>query len=139
MIHGKTSQFADWRQYLHDYSKSKVKNEYNRYLEDIPDENDFSDDDFDILQWWRVNSSKYPTLSRMARDVLAVPASSVASESAFSTGSRIISDYRSRLAPRTVEALVCLQDWMIQDGMEPTLVVFAFAIYVQPINLFINL
>nr|BAD23067.1 hypothetical protein [Oryza sativa Japonica Group] len=104
------------RQYLHDQSKSKVKTELTRYLEDIPQENDFPDDDFDILQWWRVNSCKYPILSRMALDLLAVPASSVASESAFSTGSRIISDYRSRLASGTVEALVCLQDWMRADG-----------------------
>ncbi|BAH91946.1 Os02g0828533, partial [Oryza sativa Japonica Group] len=117
------------RQYLHDQSKSKVKTELTRYLEDIPQENDFPDDDFDILQWWRVNSCKYPILSRMALDLLAVPASSVASESAFSTGSRIISDYRSRLASGTVEALVCLQDWMRADGMKPTLVVHCYLYY----------
>ena len=58
----------------------------------------------------------YSTLSRMAHDVLVVPASTVASESAFSTGRRIISDFRSRLTPKTVEALICLQDWMRASG-----------------------
>lgn len=47
----------------------------------------------------------------LARDALAVPASTVASESAFSTGRRVISDFRSRLTPDTAEALICMQDW----------------------------
>ncbi|KAM0866824.1 hypothetical protein ACQ4PT_042396 [Festuca glaucescens] len=73
--------------------------------------------DIDVLEWWMTNGHKYPTISRMARDVLAVPASTVASESAFSTGSRVISDYRSRLASETVTALICLQDWMRPSGV----------------------
>ena len=48
----------------------------------------------------------------MARDILAIPASTVASESAFSGGEKIINEYRSRLSSDTVEALVCLQDWL---------------------------
>ncbi|XP_019153569.1 PREDICTED: zinc finger BED domain-containing protein RICESLEEPER 2-like [Ipomoea nil] len=44
--------------------------------------------DFDVLRWWKVNSDRFPILSRMARDVLAVPISTVASESAFSTSGR---------------------------------------------------
>ena len=64
-----------------------------------------------------MSSVEYPTLSRMARDILAVPASTVASESAFSTGSRVLSDFRSRMTAETVEALVCLQDWIRATGM----------------------
>jgi len=52
----------------------------------------------------------------MAWDVLAVPASTVTSESAFSMGRRIISDFRSRLTPKNVEALICLQDWLRASG-----------------------
>jgi len=73
-------------------------------------------DQFNILAWWQMNSAEYPTLSRMVRDILAVPASTVASESAFSTGSRVLSDFRSRMTPETVEALVCLQDWIRASG-----------------------
>jgi len=64
-----------------------------------------------------MSSAEYPTLSRMARDILAVPASTIASESAFSTGSRVLSDFRSRMTTETVEALVCLQDWIRATGM----------------------
>lgn len=47
-----------------------------------------------------------------ARDILAVPISTVASESAFSTGGRHVSPLRNRLHPKTVEALVFAQDWL---------------------------
>jgi hypothetical protein len=49
---------------------------------------------FDILMWWNVNSAKYPVLSSMAQDVLAIPLTTVASESAFSTGGRVIDCFR---------------------------------------------
>uniref|UniRef100_A0A803N6A5 Transposase n=1 Tax=Chenopodium quinoa TaxID=63459 RepID=A0A803N6A5_CHEQI len=61
--------------------------------------------------WWNAETSKYPTLSRIARDILAVPISTVASESAFSAGGRVVSSHRSRLHQDTVEALMCLQSW----------------------------
>jgi hypothetical protein len=48
---------------------------------------------FDTLAWWKSNSSEYPTLSRMAQDALAIQASTVASESAFSTGMKLISEW----------------------------------------------
>ena len=67
---------------------------------------------FDILLWWRVNSANYPILSRIARDVLAIPMSTVASESAFNTEGRILDQYRSSLTSDIVEALVLLQNWL---------------------------
>jgi hypothetical protein len=68
--------------------------------------------DFDILNWWKVNTPKYPTLAAIARDVLAIPISTVASESAFSNGGRVLDTFRSLLSPLTVEALICTQDWL---------------------------
>lgn len=49
---------------------------------------------FDVLSWWKLNSPKYPTLACMARDFLAIPASTVASESAFSSSGRLVSPHR---------------------------------------------
>ncbi|XP_031281355.1 zinc finger BED domain-containing protein RICESLEEPER 1-like [Pistacia vera] len=43
---------------------------------------------FDILVWWKATGPKYPILSSIARDILAIPVSTVASESIFSTGGK---------------------------------------------------
>ena len=68
---------------------------------------------FDILSWWKVNQMKYPILSLLARDVLAVQVSTVTLESAFSSSWRIVSKFRSSLEPEVVQALVCTKDWNI--------------------------
>jgi hypothetical protein len=38
--------------------------------------------------------------------------STVASESAFSVGGRVLDPFRTRLDPTMVEALVCTKDWI---------------------------
>ncbi|GKD17561.1 zinc finger BED domain-containing protein RICESLEEPER 2 [Tanacetum coccineum] len=71
---------------------------------------------FDILAWWKEREIQFPILSAMARDLLTVQASTVASESAFSISGRIISERRSRLTPESVEVCVCLKDYL--DGVD---------------------
>ncbi|KAL4333688.1 hypothetical protein GQ457_07G004640 [Hibiscus cannabinus] len=69
-------------------------------------------DDFDIFSWWSMQNMNYPILMRMAHDVLAIPVSTVASESVFSTGGHVLDSFRTSLTPRLVEALICTQDWI---------------------------
>ncbi|KAL9691650.1 hypothetical protein QQ045_012075 [Rhodiola kirilowii] len=94
--------------------KSKAHVEENRTELDtyLKEATESINTEFDILGWWRMLSPRFPILSQMARDVLAVPISTVASESAFSTSGRIIDPFRSSLTPRLVEALICTQDWI---------------------------
>ncbi|CAI0548980.1 unnamed protein product [Linum tenue] len=61
---------------------------------------------------------KYPTISEMARDILVVPISTVASESAFSTGGRVLDSFRTSLSPEVVEALICCEDWIRSSDSE---------------------
>ena len=85
----------------------------DRYLNEVV-ENDI--EDFDILGWWKVNSLRFPILSQLARDVLPIPISTVASEFAFSTGGRVLNSFRSSLTPKVVEAFVCTQDWIRESS-----------------------
>ncbi|KAG6470552.1 hypothetical protein ZIOFF_071626 [Zingiber officinale] len=72
-------------------------------------------ENFDILSWWKTNGVKYPNLLKMARDILAIPVSTVAFESAFSDSGRLVSPHRSRLHPDTLEALMCARRWLWND------------------------
>ncbi|KAL2532832.1 BED zinc finger [Abeliophyllum distichum] len=78
---------------------------------------------FDILKWWRQHQRSYPILSKMARDLLTPPVSTVASEAAFIISGRVLSDIRSRLKADILESLLCLKDWddaehRIQDKVD---------------------
>ena len=39
---------------------------------------------FDLVEWWKLNESEYPTLTRIAFDILSIPCMSVEPERAFS-------------------------------------------------------
>ncbi|KAL6286686.1 hypothetical protein ACE6H2_011076 [Prunus campanulata] len=70
-------------------------------------------------------SSNFGVLAAIARDVLAIPVSTVASESTFSTGGRTINSFRSSLSLAMVEALICTHNWLkstsISLEVEPTI------------------
>jgi hAT family C-terminal dimerisation region len=92
-------------------SSEPVKLELDEYLNEPLDDASL-DDEFDILSWWKLKAPKYPVLARLTRDILAVPISTVASESAFSTSGGTISPARNSLNDESIEALICAQDWL---------------------------
>ena len=71
------------------------------------------DENFNVIAWWKKNSDAYPILSLMARDFLAIPVSTVSSESVFSAAGRILGEHRTSLSPETLEALICSINWLI--------------------------
>ena len=96
---------------LENEASSETKYEIGKYLLDNLEKLGSSD----ILDWWKLNASNYPILSKMVRDILAIPISTIASKSSFSTSGRILDAFRSSLSPKTVETLVCSQNWLNKD------------------------
>jgi hypothetical protein len=91
-------------------SAVRFRSELDRYLED--ELVSLETKGFKVLDWWKVAGVRYPTLRKIAKDIYAIPITTVASESAFSTSGRVLSEHRSRLTTKMVEALMCSQDWL---------------------------
>ncbi|KAJ4951059.1 hypothetical protein NE237_027891 [Protea cynaroides] len=100
----------DFDVYISEISASQQsKSELDQYLEEslLP-----RIQEFDILGWWKLNNLKYPTLSKMARDILSIPVSTVDSDAVFNVGHTVLDSYRASLRPETLEALICAKDWL---------------------------
>uniref|UniRef100_A0A803MSV9 Uncharacterized protein n=1 Tax=Chenopodium quinoa TaxID=63459 RepID=A0A803MSV9_CHEQI len=68
--------------------------------------------ELDILAFWKENEHRYKGISHLARDILAVPLTTIASESTFSIGSRVLNKWKSSSIPENVEALITTRSWM---------------------------
>ncbi|KAL0331689.1 UNVERIFIED_CONTAM: hypothetical protein Sangu_1714400 [Sesamum angustifolium] len=67
---------------------------------------------FNIFDWWKINSPRLPVLAKIVRVILAVPATTVASEAAFSASGHITDESHTCLLSDAVEALVVADDWI---------------------------
>lgn len=90
------------------------KNDLIDYLSDRCE--DLTDPKFDILDWWKLNAHKYQIASKIAKDVLAIQISTVASKSAFSTSGQILDSFRSSLSEKMVETLICTNNWLYNSN-----------------------
>jgi hypothetical protein len=86
-----------YRTALLNRSSKHRRNDFDRYIE-IPNDPDI----VDSLSWWRENQTNYPTLAKMARDTLSVPASGCTVERVFSISGRIAIWQRNRLNADTI-------------------------------------
>lgn len=102
-----------------------VKSEVDLYLDDATEGSLiffeffvylFVDRASNPLDYWKFKEKTYPVLAAMARDYLAVPATSCSSERLFSAAGNVISEKRSRLNADTLRALLCLKNWY-QSGL----------------------
>ncbi|KAI6681594.1 hypothetical protein NL676_035475 [Syzygium grande] len=100
---------TDFDMYIMETSGQQMKSELDQYLDEtlLP-----RVQEFDVLGWWKLNKLKYPTLSKMARDILSIPVSTVLPDSVFDTAPKEMDRYRCSLRPDTVEALLCTKDWL---------------------------
>ncbi|CAN0891510.1 Putative AC transposase [Linum grandiflorum] len=71
----------------------------------------------DVLEWWKANGSRYPRLSAMARDFLAVQATSVAPEELFCRRGEEIDKQRFCMPHESTQAVLCVKSWT-QKGIK---------------------
>ncbi|KAK6154023.1 hypothetical protein DH2020_013662 [Rehmannia glutinosa] len=71
----------------------------------------------DVMDWWKVNSSRYPRLSLMARDFLAVQSTAVMPEDIFSAKGDEIDRQRFSTPRCDTQALLCVKSWM-ENGIK---------------------
>jgi hypothetical protein len=80
------------------------------------------DDENKIAHYWRSKQYDYELISQMARDSLAIPATSTSSKHVFSRGSDLIKEKCNQLNGKITRWVLCLRDWGIIDkdiGEEP--------------------
>ncbi|XP_027066767.1 zinc finger BED domain-containing protein DAYSLEEPER [Coffea arabica] len=110
---------TDFDVYIMETTSQQSKSELDQYLEEslLPRVHEF-----DVVGWWKLNRMKYPTLSKMARDILSIPVSTVPVGSVFDTVGKEMDRYRCSLRPETVEALICAKDWIQGVSVDTSIV-----------------
>ncbi|XP_065911269.1 E3 SUMO-protein ligase ZBED1-like [Dysidea avara] len=81
----------------------QVDKEFQKYLAE-----DLILIDDNPLKWWRDNQLRYPVLSKIAQQLLCIPATSVPCERLFSTSGNIITPKRASLDPNNASMLCFL-------------------------------
>ncbi|KAL6579443.1 hypothetical protein OROMI_009659 [Orobanche minor] len=91
---------GEWNAYQEDLSRKRTRYQSNAYQEL---ENYLTTYDLGALECG-------PDVATIAKEILAVPASTVSVEQAFSTGGYILDERRSRLTPQNLEAQALMDD-----------------------------
>jgi len=86
---GKEDPYS-WNEFRQSH-ESNFKSELNKYLEEDTE----TSEDLDILNWWKLNSSRFPILANIAREVLAMPVSTLTSECALGNNAKVIDSFCS--------------------------------------------
>ena len=116
--------FTTWKQQKSG-RRADHTDEYFRYIREPPIPHDHIKQG-GACSWWLEDRQQrlYPNLSKMALDILTVPAMSAAPERLFSSANITISDRRNRLHSDTTEAIECLKSWRkiqsisLESGLE---------------------
>ncbi|KAJ6304349.1 hypothetical protein OIU77_018087 [Salix suchowensis] len=101
------TSFKEWRKGKYEPKVvHSQQNELDQYLKQPLEK---LDKDGNVLAWWQQNAQKFPILGKMARDFLAIPVSTVISQSLEVMKMASVHD---GVHPEIAEALICGKDWL---------------------------
>ncbi len=90
-------------------SNAEEMNEYEKELDLYLKANFSSTESTDLLKFWLNFSNVYPNIAKMAKKVLAIPATQFESERNFSASGRTLESRRNRLSPENVDHLLFIR------------------------------
>ena len=94
-----------FKKYIYDQlAASNVEDEYDAYCANGP----LPKEPPNLIQYWDGQAAISPSLSRMALDLLSIPAMSAECERVFFNSKILISDRRNRLKNDIIKASECL-------------------------------
>ena len=104
-----TAPLNDFLRWMKEDDDGEIEDEYERYCA-LPQVLGI----INGYKWWLepTQQKKFPYLSKMALDILSIPAMSAEPERLFSSAKIAISDRRNRLTIDTIQALQCLKSWL---------------------------
>jgi len=68
--------------------------------------------DGNALAWWKKHANEFPVLSRIARDILAIPGVSISVERLFSSSNHTLSDTRSSMTAESASKTGVVKKWL---------------------------
>ena len=112
-VEGGGTSFRNWKAGLMHVKAVKSKDEFRHFIQGDPL---FIEDP---LQWWLEpqQQRQYPSLSRMAIDILSANPMSAESERIFSSCRRTISWDRAQISFEHVEMIECLRSWKLHQNL----------------------
>ncbi|OMO98114.1 Geminivirus AR1/BR1 coat protein [Corchorus capsularis] len=103
--------FQKWRKVTTNEASWKL--ELDKYLQEEPEPLISSQtDQFEVLGWWSEHALKFPVVGRMARDILAIPMSTVIQGSSLDEKVMMDNPVFKGLAPQIIEAMICCKHWL---------------------------
>ncbi|XP_055351552.1 zinc finger protein 618-like [Paramacrobiotus metropolitanus] len=104
----RASTFADFED---DLVPDQEDDEIGLYLKTSVPPSSADDDERWILEFWKNKETELPRMSKLAKQIFAVPATSTACERTFSLAGFVIDDRRNSLKPEKVDDLLFLKSY----------------------------
>ena len=107
-----TDRFADWEDDAL-FASAQIKSVDDEMAEYLSSRLSDNPDPDSVLQWWKFNKERFSALSKLARFIFCIPASSAPSERAFSVCGRILEERRTELGPQSFSNILFLHSNMM--------------------------